>query len=414
MNSVVMYLVVLGSVMVLGAGFLAAGPEAKAGGEQLETAMVKGANTFAVDLYGRLRDTKGNIFFSPYSISTALAMTYAGAKGKTASEMAAVLRFGNDAAKVCEGCAALIKKINGDGEQRGFQLSTANALWGQKGYGFLADFITRVKASFGAGLNEVDFQNNAEGARKTINEWVEKETRDKIKELIGPGMLTAMTRLVLTNAIYFKAAWVEQFEKEATKNGPFKTGLTAKVTVPMMHQTENFGYLEDRDFQALDMPYRDSTMTMVILLPKKTDGLTSLEKSMTGEKLARWLADVRKGHRRVAVTLPRFKTTTTFELGKTLAAMGMPLAFDPAKADFSGMNGGKEPLWIGAVIHKAFVDVNEEGTEAAAATAVVMVGAAAMEPQKPVVFTADHPFIFLIRDTSTGAILFMGRVTNPS
>jgi serpin B len=400
----------LATVLVLCLVHAASGAEPAA--LTLKAAAVKGSNAFAVDLYGKLAVEKGNLFFSPYSISTCVAMTYAGAKGKTAGEMAATMHYDKDAATVCEAYAALIREINGDGKPRGFQLSTANSLWGQKGYGFLPDYLDRVKKSFGAGLTEVDFLKDTEGSRKAINAWVEKETQEKIKDLIPPGGLDAQTRLVLANAIYFKAAWLWQFKKEVTKDDDFAVADGEKVKVPMMYQTERFNYIETPDLQILGMPYRDSTMAMAVLLPKKVDGLGALEKSLTAEKLAAWLGKLRLEGGRVHVTLPRFKMTATLQLGKTLAGMGMPLAFDPQNADFSGMNGGQEPLWIGAVIHKAFVDVNEEGTEAAAATAIAMVGAAMM-PEQPKVFKADHPFLILIHDTASGEILFMGRVTSP-
>lgn len=337
-------------------------------------------------------------------------MTYTGAKGKTAEEMAAVMHFDPDVAKLCAGYAALVKEINGGGEVRGFQLSTANALWGQKGYGFLPEFLDPLKASFGAGLNEMDFAKDADGARKTINAWVEKETQDKIKDLIPPGALDRMTRLVLTNAIYFKAAWAEPFKKENTKNGPFHLAGGGTVTVPMMRQVHGHGYLETGDLQVLNMPYEKFAVSMTILLPKKADGLGKVEQSITADQVAAWVAGLK--HARADVTLPKFKVTEECLLAQTLVAMGMPTAFDGAKADFSTMNGGKEPLWISEVIHKAFVDVNEAGTEAAAATAVVMLGSAA-RPGEPVVFRADRPFVFLIRDVRSGCVLFMGRMANP-
>jgi serpin B len=383
--------------------------------EATQTAVVKGGNAFAVDLYGKLSAEKGNLFFSPYSISTAVAMTYAGAGGKTADEMAAAMHFDKDVAKTCDGYAALIKKVSGNEKPRGFKLSTANALWGQKGYGFLPDYLTRLKTSFGAGASELDFAADTEDARKTINTWVEKETQDKIKDLIGPGVLKKETALVLTNAVYFKAAWMEQFDKVATKDGEFTVAADQKVTVPMMSKYMKYGqYSETDELQVLQMPYAESRMSMAILLPRKVDGLPALEKSLTADRLSAWLAAYDKEAPHVNVTLPRFKMTARFELSKTLADMGMNLAFDPRKADFKGINGGKQPLWIDLVIHKAFADVNEEGTEAAAATAIVATPANGHgSPRKVREFRADHPFLFLIRDTDSGAILFMGRVANP-
>jgi serpin B len=407
-------LAVASLIMITAAGLMGMQPAARAAAGAEETAVAKGCNAFTADLYGKLSQAKGNLFFSPYSISTALAMTYVGAGGKTAEEMAGVMHFDQDVAKMCEGYAALIKKINGDGSARSFKLSTANALWGQKGYGFLPDFLTRVKTNFGAGLSELDFGGDTEGSRKTINAWVEKETQEKIKDLIAQGVLTRQTRLVLTNAIYFKAAWTDPFRKAMTKDGDFTVAADEKVTVPMMHQMQSYGYAETDELQMLEMRYAESPMSMVVLLPKKVDGLPAVEKALTADKLSGWLDSLKGKGGRVDVTIPKFKMTAQFELSKTLAGMGMPLAFSSGKADFSGMNGGKERLWIDLVIHKAFVDVNEEGTEAAAATAVVMrAGAAMMQPERPKVFRADHPFMFVIRDTDSGAVLFMGRVANP-
>jgi len=401
-------LTLVGGILVAGGPALAA---RKAEGPPEQAAVVQANNAFATDLYAKVRAEKGNLFFSPYSISSALAMTYTGAKAKTAEEMAAVLHLDADQAKVCAGYAALIKAINEGGEERGFRLSTANALWGQTGYGFVPAFLESLKASFGAGLSEVDFQKDADGARKTINAWAEKETQEKIKDLIPPGGLTPVTRLVLTNAIYFKAAWAEPFKKENTKDGPFQAGNGTKVTVPLMHQVHGYGYLDAGDLQVLDMPYEKFAVSMTILLPKTAGGLGKVEQSLTAARLEGWIGGLK--HARVDLALPKFKVTAQCTLGKTLAAMGMPTAFDATKADFSTMNAGKEPLWIGDVIHKAYVDVNEAGTEAAAATAVVMLGGAAPQIEKPVVFRADHPFLFLIRDLQSGAILFMGRVENP-
>ena len=374
--------------------------------------VAEATNRFACDLYAKLKGQPGNLFFSPESISTAIAMTYCGAKGQTAAQIEAVLGFQPDRPIrpewVAQAYKALLADLGGGGKDRGYELSVANSLWGQKGYGFLPQFLSMLKTDFGAGLQEVDFAKNTEGSRQAINAWVEKETRDKIKDLIGPGMLQPATRMVLVNAIYFKGKWASPFKKAKTEDGDFHAAGGANVRTPMMNQTEHFGYFEDADLQAIEMPYVGDAVSMVILLPKKTDGLAALEASLSAKRLSDCIAGL--APREVQVSVPRFKTTASFLLGGPLSAMGMPLAFDAAKADFSGMNGGKEPLWIGEVIHKAFIDVNEEGTEAAAATAIVMFGGIA-EP--PPVFRADHPFVYLIRDKRTGCILFMGRMANP-
>ena len=377
-------------------------------------AAVQGDSQFALDLYAKVRGQEGNLFFSPYSISTALAMTRAGAHGETAAQMDKTLHFTLSQDKLNPAFAGLIKEINGDpaDKKRGYQLSTANALWGQKGYPFKADFLKVGKDDYGAGLNPVDFVGATEHARKTINAWVEKETHDKIKDLLVPGVLTTDTRLVLTNAIYFKGDWASQFKKDLTKDAPFHLAADKKADVPMMHQTEEFGYLDGGTFQALEMPYVGKDLSMVVLLPKKIDGLSDLEKNLTADKLAGWLGKVHK--QEVIVSLPKFKTTQMLGMKDILSAMGMPAAFTPGVADLSGIADVKEPLWISDVIHKAFIDVNEEGTEAAAATAVVIATESArIEPPTPE-FRADHPFVFLIRDRRSDSILFLGRMADPA
>ncbi|MCX5655335.1 MAG: serpin family protein [Planctomycetota bacterium] len=377
-------------------------------------AIGRGINQFAFDLYAQLAAEKGNLFYSPQSISTALAMTWAGARGETAAQMAKTLRLPADRVEkpgsIHAAYAKLLAGLSAAREKQGYELSAANALWGQKGYAWLPGFLGVVKTNYGAGLEEVDFVKNAEGARQTINAWVEKETREKIKDLIPQGVLDGLTRLVLTNAIYFKGDWDHAFKKDRTKDEDFFAEGGRKVKAPMMNQSEHFGYMDGGEFQALEMPYKGDALSMVILLPKKEDGLAALEKTLSAETVAGWLAKLAR--REVYVTVPKFKTTAQFMLADTLKAIGMPLAFDPGKADFSGMDGKKD-LFISAVIHKAFVDVSEEGTEAAAATAAVAPSAPAPPSEPPPVFRADHPFIFLIRDKRSGCILFLGRVVNP-
>jgi serpin B len=368
---------------------------------------VRDNNAFAFALYAQLRERDGNLFFSPESISTALAMTYAGAKGQTAEEMASTLHFSLGQERLHPAMAALLHDLHADREAKGYQLHTANALWGQKGVPFLPEFLALVKDNYGAGLNEVDFRNATEQARQTINAWVEKQTNDKIKNLIAEGVLRPDTDLVLTNAIYFKGDWASPFKKERTHDAPFQVSADEKVTVPLMEQTAKFSYLDGDTFQALELPYAGQDLSMVVLLPKKADGLAALEQQLTEARVRGWLARLRPEEVRVA--LPRFKVESGFDLAKTLEAMGMKQAFTP-EADFSGMDGRRD-LFISAVIHKAYADVNEEGTEAAAATAVLMTRAAArINP----IFRADHPFVFLIRDTRSGSVLFLGRVVNPS
>ncbi len=375
-----------------------------------ENAIVEGNNKFAFALYDKLREEKGNLFFSPYSISTALAMTYAGARGQTQAQMAKVLCFpaiASDAneAKFHTAFGQIINDINARGGKGEYELMVANALWGQKGYKFLNEYLALIETDYGGGFNRVDFINATEDARQTINKWVEKKTNDKIKDLIGPDVLDGLTRLVLTDAVYFKGKWANQFKKEQTKNGPFILLDGQKIDVPMMKQTKEFGYTEVDDLQVLEMPYVKDELSMIILLPTKIDGLPDLERKLNYQNLSKWLAKMYAPT--VDVSIPRFKMTQPFRLDETLQSMGMKNAFG-RNADFSGMNGTTD-LFISSVIHKAYVDVNEEGTEAAAATEVEMTLSIEQNP----VFKADHPFIFLIRANKSGSILFIGRVMNP-
>jgi serpin B len=372
--------------------------------------VVAGNNAFGVELYARLAAGEGNRFFSPYSLSAALAMLYVGARGKTADEMACVMHFDADAAKVSDGYAALARDLAGDGSPHGYELAIANALWGQKGYGFLPDFLARLRKSFGAGLVETDFANDAEGSRAAINAWVEKETKAKVKDLVPPGVLTRDTRLVLANAVYFKGLWATPFPKAATQNADFHLAGGRKISAATMRLTQMFPYMDNGDTQAVEMPYKDSSLAMVLFLPKKADGLAALEKTLSADKVAVRLARFQPAE--VLVTLPRFTMTGQVQLSKVLADLGMPTVFEQGGADFSGMSGGQEPLHLSEVVHKALVEVNEEGTEAAAATAVVT-KPAAEDFYQPKIFRADHPFLFLIRDTKSGAILFIGRLANP-
>jgi len=372
-------------------------------------AVVGGNNQFALDLYRRLAARGGNLFLSPFSISTALGMTYGGAEGKTAEEMASVLRFPFGCERLHPAFAALMKEVR-TGEWQDYQLNVANGLWAQRGYAFKEEFKTVVKANYGAELRELDFATAAEEARQLINAWVEKQTQGKIVDVIGPGGITALTRLVLANAIYFRGRWADPFREQATEDAPFRVTPKQEVTVPMMRRQKEFQYLETSSFQALRLAYKGGNLSMIVFLPRKVDGLPEFEKSLTTDKLAGWLTKL--DWREVRVFLPRFRVTSAFTLNEVLSAMGMQQAFDAKAADFSGMTGGKD-LFISLVIHKAFVDVDEKGTEAAAATAVLAPTTAAPGPSPPAVFRADHPFLFLIHDQRSGSILFIGRVTNP-
>ena len=376
-----------------------------------ERAVANGCNAFAAALYGRLRgEQSGNLFFSPYSVSAALAMTYAGADGQTAEQMSEVLHFPLPAAKLHPAFSKLRQRLNSDGETPPFQLRVANRLWGQKGFRFLPTFLNITSDQYGAELGLVDFGQTDE-ARTTINSWIEEQTDRKIKDLLAPGVLDASTRLVLTNAIYFKARWENEFSPSATADAPFHLSGRQQITAPLMHLRRRLRYGESGELQTLELPYAgNGALAMLMLLPKKIDGLGDLEKLLTGEQLQKWSASLKS--RLVNVHLPRFKMTSEFDLSDVLSSMGMPLAFSE-QADFSGMSG-EERLYFSAVIHKAFVDVNEAGTEAAAATATALRAATKqLRPEEPIEFRADHPFVFLIRDNRTGAVLFMGRLANP-
>jgi serpin B len=370
-------------------------------------ALVQGNTAFALDIYGRLAEKKGNLFCSPYSISTALAMTYAGARGQTAEQMAKTLHFNLEQGRLHPAAGALARDLTGNGKDRKYQLNVANSLWMQKGEGFRLDFLALVQGSYGAGLNEVDFVNATEASRRAINAWVEKETRDKIKDLLKQGAVDPSTRLVLTNAIYFKGEWAKKFRKGSTADQPFRISETEKVQAPLMFQMGEFEHYDGGDFQLLELPYAGYEVSMLVLLPKKVDGLADLEKRLKPEQLAGWIKNMQTTT--VRVTLPRFKLSGQFELKETLGDMGMPSAFSRT-ADFSGMTGQRD-LQISKVVHKTFVDVTEDGTEAAGATAVVIEKSSA--PPKPVEFRADHPFIFLLRDDRSGSILFLGRLVQP-
>lgn len=364
---------------------------------------------FAADLYGQLRTGPGSLFLSPFSISAALAMTSAGARGGTLAEMRKVLHLSDDPHP---GFGRLIARINGAGaEKRAYQLSTANALWGQAGYPWRPEFAALLQKHYGAGFVETDFKADPEAARAQINKWVEKETRERIKDLIGPGILTPLTRLVLTNAIYFKADWLTKFKKEATTDQPFHRADGTTAPVPLMSQQARFPYAEADGAQVLELPYLRNELSMVVVLPGKPDGLPALEAALSADKLAGWRAAARPTITRVF--LPRFKVESSLALNAPLKALGMGTAFDAGRADFTGMHASPERLAITAVLHKAFVDVTEAGTEAAAATAVVVGRASAPIAEDPKVFRADRPFLFLIRENETGAVLFLGRYAGP-
>jgi len=376
--------------------------------------LVDGNSAFAFDLYQALREADGNLFYSPYSISLALAMTYAGARGETAQQMADTLHFILSQDRLHPAFNSvdieLSQRNKGakgkDGE--GFRLNIVNAIWGQEGYKFLSGFLDVLAENYGAGLRILDFANAPEESRITINNWVSDQTEGRIEDLIPQGLIDTLTRLVLTNAIYFNAAWQNPFSEDMTDDGSFYLLDGGEVTVPMMKQTETFGYAEGDEYQAVELPYDGRELSMVILLPRAGQ-FEAFEGSLDAQRVDGIVRGLE--HKRVALTMPKFEFESDFSLRETLVALGMPIAFS-AGADFSGMTGNRD-LFIADVIHKAFLSVDEAGTEAAAATAVVMMPTA-MPPKEPVEVTVNRPFVFLIHDIETGTILFVGRVVNPS
>ena len=369
-------------------------------------------NAFACDLYAQLiRDTKENLFFSPFSVSTALAMTYAGAKADTAAQIRKALRFPASQDDAHAGFAGLLKHFDEVNRGGNVQLNMANSLWPQAGAPILESFLALVKQRYGVEITPVDYERAEPEAR--INRWVEDKTQDKIKNLIVHP-LAVDTRLVLVNAVYFKGAWEDAFNAVLTEDASFFSGDGQVVQAPLMQQTERFNYAELNDSQLIELPYKRGALSMFVVLPKdKTSvGLTKLEKGLTGEQIAGWKAQLKET--KVQVFLPKFRLEWgTVSLVRALENLGVSDAFVSGKADFSGISDDK--FFIGDVLHKAFVAVDEKGTEAAAATAVGVARAAAARPATPPpVFRADHPFIFFIHDNATGSILFMGRMVNPA
>lgn len=375
-------------------------------------ALVDGNSEFTFELYRKLRDTDGNLFYSPYSISLALAMTYAGARGDTENQMADTLNFRlpQDSLHPAFNGLDIALSSRGEGargkDEEGFRLNVVNAIWGQKDYQFLSEFLDTLAENYGAGLRILDFIEAPEESRVIINDWVSDQTEGRIKDLIPQGVIDTLTRLVLTNAIYFNAAWQYPFNEKATSDGTFYLLDGGKITVPMMKLTKSLGYASGDGYQAVELPYDGRELSMVILMPE-ADQFESFEESMSYQTVKQIISGLE--NRQVSLTMPKFEFESEFSLKSALSAIGMPVAFS-ANADFSGMTGNRD-LFIDEVIHKAFVSVDEAGTEAAAATAVIMEGMAM--PEKPTEVTIDRPFIFLIQDIETGSILFIGRVMNP-
>jgi serpin B len=378
--------------------------------------LAKSSNALAFDLYAKARAQGGNLAISPISIATALTMTWAGARGDTAAQMKKVLHAEGDAGQAMDVAGKLLASFGGADSK--VTLRVANRLFGEKTYAFEQAYLDRTKAAFGAPLEGLDFKHAVEPSRVHINDWVAKQTQDRIKNLIPENGLSNQTRLVLTNAIYFLGDWMTPFKKEATRPEPFHATATATHDVPTMHQAAHFQFAALDGVKVLEMPYEGGEVAMTFILPDAVAGLDAVEKRLSPAALDKWVRAM--ASEQVLVALPKFEINpaTSLALADTLKSLGMPLAFDPDKADFTAIANPPSPadrLYISQVFHKAFVKLDEKGTEAAAATAVVMSRAGSAAPSTPPAeFRADHPFLFVLRHVKSGAILFMGRVSDPA
>jgi serpin B len=365
-------------------------------------------NAFTTASYKQLMGGDANLILSPFNIATALSMVLAGARGQTAVEIQSVLRLHYDST-YDSALGVLLADLTKAGNTAGNELHTANGLWVQRGFAIQPAFEKTLANNYHAPLTPLDFIANPEAARSRINRWTEEQTKQKIQNLLPDGSLDAQTRLVLTSAIYFYGKWQDPFVTSRTQPAPFTLPAGATTQANFMNQTSNFGYTETPSAQILEMRYAGTGIAFDVLLPATPTGLPDLEKSLTLENLTGWLG--RLATRNVQVSLPKFRAESQFSLRQALSTMGMPTSFT-GKADFSGIDP-KRGLAISEVVHKAFVDVSEQGTEAAAATGITMRTTAMRMPEQAVVFRADHPFLFLIRDTRTGVVLFIGRLTTP-
>ena len=392
--------------------------------------LVGGLNRFAFRLFQQLcqEQPEGNLFFSPSSVSQALAMTHLGANGQTEEELSTLLGYSGPEEKRREAFRELAEATR----TGGVEFHSANHLWGQQSYHFLDDFLHGTREDFGAELASLDFENDAHGACHAINKWAEEQTRGRIKNLVAPELLGPLTRLVLTNAVYFSGTWQKPFERDETRDADF-FHATGAASVPMMHQAGQFSYGESEVIKVLQLPYRaygvdieegpenglsfampneegGSDFAMEVILPSAGNKVGEVAKFLVAEGIQGLPST---DYRKVYVYLPRFRVESSFSMSQTLSALGADTAFSVEHADFSAMSDAPEGLFISEVAHKVFVEVNEEGTEAAAATAVAMAGAGYVEPPPPVEFKADRPFVFLIRDTATGLVHFIGRLEEP-
>ena len=383
---------------------------------EITTRFAHDSNLFGFDLYQRVRTQKGNVVVSPASITTALTMAWAGAKGDTADQMRKVLHLEGTPQEVLQSAGKLSSALQEP--TRPIKFRIANRLFGEKTYKFESPFLDATKAAFGAPLDAVDFIKSPEPTRVRINGWVEEQTEKRIKDLIPAGNIKPDTRLVLVNAIYFLGDWQTPFDKEKTKPAPFQLSATSKKDVLTMKREDRLRFVQQDGLKALEIGYKGGQMSMLFVLPDKVDGVEALEKSLDNGKVADLVSALKP--QTVNVELPKFEInpSASLALGDRLQEMGMTAAFNRRAADFTGIANPPSPddkLFISQVFHKAFVKVDEKGTEAAAATAVVMMRATAMPmPEKVAQFHADHPFLFFIRDNASGMILFNGRVSEPS
>ncbi|MBF0122695.1 MAG: serpin family protein [Candidatus Omnitrophica bacterium] len=394
----------LGAFLLFGCGVSAIQADVS-----FESPLAQANNIFGCDLYAQYLSGEKNILFSPYSLSSALSMTYEGARGDSARKMRNALHFSTDDTTRQQELKMLMARFNA--LDKPYALSVANALWAQQGYAFLPEYFDLADRVYMGKVRNLDFKSDTENARITINAWVEERTNSKIKDLISAGALSSSTRLVLTNAVYFKAEWTQKFEERNTSAQDFWVNPTQSVKADLMFQESFFGYAEDDKLQAISLPYKGGDLSMIIFLPKDKD-LSSFEKTLSAEAFSQWKARL-LAVERVEVVLPKFKFEASYQMKDALIRLGMGDIFVYGAADFSGMNGNHE-LYVGDVLHKAFIEVNEDGTEAAAATAVMMAAGSAAPQEDPKVFRADHPFFFVIQDNMTGLVLFMGRVMDPT
>jgi len=366
-------------------------------------------NLFALDLFKQIRSDSENLIFSPYSIGTVLAMIYTGSGGKTAEEMSEVLYFPPPELldPVESGVRESMKEAD---TMKGTDFRLANAIWAQENFSFLPDYLDRVQKYYDAPLSLMDFveTSNREESRKKINHWVEEKTNMRIQDLIQPGILDASTRMVLTNAIYFNGGWMFPFDKSATSPSLFHISKQESINADFMHQTRSYPYYEDEEIQAIGLPYKNNRMSLMVLLPKSIEGWRMISQVINHERMKLVISGMET--REVQLALPKFRSELQINLKQELTSMGMGTAFSK-DADLSGMTGEKN-LYIDEVIHKAFIEVSETGTEAAAASAAI-IGLKSSLRDDPVRFNANHPFIYFLIDRQTGCIIFTGRLVKP-